>query len=165
MATLMYSFWRSLEATWTAVCDDISRGEVNAEVSGLDPEVIRAVNDLLTPDPERADELVRQFKLGFQGIARRVWPNCRWVVLSYCPCFFRLWPRNLLRILIAPQRSTESISESKGEKPELIVVGIVSRLSSRGRYVLTTCFVCKSRVVSGQYACSPRAPSRTTHAY
>ncbi len=76
MATLMYSFWRSLEGTWRAVCADIARGEVRA-VPGLDAALAAELNALLTPDPLRAQQLVTCFEAGFRGVARRIWPNCR----------------------------------------------------------------------------------------
>ena len=35
----------------------------------------RELNKELTPDKERANELRREFEKGFNGIARRIWPN------------------------------------------------------------------------------------------
>ena len=33
------------------------------------------LNKLLKPDKQRANELRREFKKGFDGIAKRIWPN------------------------------------------------------------------------------------------
>ena len=35
----------------------------------------RELNKLLKPDKQRAHELRREFEKGFDGIARRIWPN------------------------------------------------------------------------------------------
>ncbi len=78
MSPLVYSFWVYVENNWNVLCDDIANGCLAASV-GLPCELEKEINFHLAPKPERAKELRREFTRGFQGIARRVWPNLRFV--------------------------------------------------------------------------------------
>ncbi|XP_068741606.1 uncharacterized protein [Montipora capricornis] len=63
-----------LEENWELMLRDLEKGEINP---GLDitTRVRRELNKELKPDKERANELRREFEKGFNGIARRIWPN------------------------------------------------------------------------------------------
>ncbi|XP_074623256.1 uncharacterized protein LOC141881388 [Acropora palmata] len=63
-----------LEANWELMVCDLEKGEINPDLD-ISPEIRSELNEMLKPDKERAIELRREFEKGFEGIARRIWPN------------------------------------------------------------------------------------------
>ncbi len=54
--------------------EDLHQGTLTAEIT-LPPELSEPIRARLTPHPERALALRREFERGFTGIARRIWPK------------------------------------------------------------------------------------------
>ena len=63
-----------LEKHWQQLVHDIRTGTVDRDLQ-IAPEVREACMKQLTPEPQRAEELKREFEKGFDGIMRRVWPH------------------------------------------------------------------------------------------
>lgn len=64
-----------IKENWEMLVEDIREGKINAAVTM--PETLRhTLEERLSPDPERADELEREFKKGSDStLMRRIWPN------------------------------------------------------------------------------------------
>ncbi|XP_029429024.1 GH3 domain-containing protein [Rhinatrema bivittatum] len=69
-----------LQNNWCMLAEDIEKGRLNPQLQ-LPDSTRRDLDALLRPDPGRAWELRAQFEKGFEGIARRVWPDLQ-VVLA-----------------------------------------------------------------------------------
>ena len=68
-----------LERNWELLCDDIEKGVIDPSVR-ITPELRAEYSKKLKPDPERAEELRREFLKGFDDpIAPRIWPRLCWV--------------------------------------------------------------------------------------
>ncbi|KAM5135636.1 GH3 domain-containing protein isoform 1-T2 [Mantella aurantiaca] len=68
-----------LEEHWESLITDIQQGRLNSEFK-LPLNIRMQIEDGLVPDAVRAEELRAQFKEGFCGIAKRVWPNLQVVI-------------------------------------------------------------------------------------
>ncbi|XP_071490988.1 uncharacterized protein [Diadema antillarum] len=79
----MFTFFQSLEADWCSLVNDLRHGRIASHI-GLDDDVQAQLESELDPEPERADELEREFRKGFEGIARRIWPHLHavWAVAT-----------------------------------------------------------------------------------
>ncbi|XP_071484065.1 uncharacterized protein [Diadema antillarum] len=72
-STIMFAM-RQLERCWPDIVRDIENGTVSAKT--ISPETRRTLEKALGGgDPERAAHLRREFKKGFDGIVKRVWPH------------------------------------------------------------------------------------------
>ena len=82
-----------LEKHRDQLADDIEHGEITYKRDL--PEDIRAqLQGKLSANPERADELRAAFADGFEGIIRRIWPQCRRIVAAGTGAF-SLYTRKL----------------------------------------------------------------------
>lgn len=78
--TTLESMFFYMEENWEMLCDDIEKGIINENVNV--PEKIRKkLEKKLKPMPQRADELRREFKKGFDSspIIPRIWPKVEWL--------------------------------------------------------------------------------------
>ncbi len=76
--TLLTTMFEYLEEHWQMLCDDIEKGVVNPSVR-VTPELRLEYGKKLRPNPDRAAELRREFKKGFDDpIAPRIWPRLTW---------------------------------------------------------------------------------------
>lgn len=66
--------FRILEDNYKDLIADIRKGRINRKIK-LDEETRKKLNGYLSPNAARADELEREFKKGFKGIIRKIWPN------------------------------------------------------------------------------------------
>jgi len=79
-ASVMFSFWVVIGNNWQQMCDVIERGYIErGTLEQVDDETLSKINALLTPDPERARDLRREFKMGLFRISRRIWPRIQYV--------------------------------------------------------------------------------------
>lgn len=68
-----------LQLHWQELCGDLEAGRVGAEVS-VDPRLRAKVNAILTPDPERAEEIRRIMQKYKDGdFIPRIWPDLKLV--------------------------------------------------------------------------------------
>lgn len=66
---------RFLENHWEVLCDDIETGGIS-ELARATEETKEKLRKVLRPMPERAEELRREFRKGFdKTILKRIWPN------------------------------------------------------------------------------------------
>ncbi|CAH1776590.1 unnamed protein product, partial [Owenia fusiformis] len=77
--SLIYVAFHTLELEWQTLVNDIELGRVNPELN-INDDVRAKLNQLLTPDPARANELRTEFLKGFDGIAKRIWPKLNFVL-------------------------------------------------------------------------------------
>ncbi|KAL2078245.1 hypothetical protein ACEWY4_025930 [Coilia grayii] len=77
-STIFYAF-RALQERWDELLADIELGRVSPDLQ-LEPEVRSALERLVVADPGRAAELRAHGEGGFEGIARRVWPQLNLVL-------------------------------------------------------------------------------------
>lgn len=64
-----------LKKHWETIVDDIEKGTVS-DLAKATPEVMEMLKAKISPDPERAAELRREFEKGFdETIIPRIWPN------------------------------------------------------------------------------------------
>uniref|UniRef100_UPI00358E6640 GH3 domain-containing protein isoform X2 n=1 Tax=Myxine glutinosa TaxID=7769 RepID=UPI00358E6640 len=68
-----------LRTRWQALVEDIDKGLICMAL-GLPAAVRRKLEDALTPDLKRADEIRHEVEEGFEGIARRLWPDLQMVI-------------------------------------------------------------------------------------
>ncbi len=77
--TLLTTMFDYLEDNWEMLCDDVEKGIINPSVR-ITPELRAEYEKKLRPNPERAEELRREFRKGFDDpIAPRIWPRLTWV--------------------------------------------------------------------------------------
>lgn len=57
---------------------DIRKGRLSKTLN-IDEETRKALNKYLSPNASREDELENEFKKGFKGICKRVWPNLQYI--------------------------------------------------------------------------------------
>ncbi len=78
--TMVESMMFYLENNWEMLCDDIEKGTINESVE-CPPDVRQKLLKKCKPDPERAEELRREFRKGFdeEAIVPRIWPNIGWL--------------------------------------------------------------------------------------
>ena len=71
---------RELEYSYKDLVDDIKKGRVNKKLN-ISDEIRKKLNSYLTPNAARAEQLDKEFKKGFKGICKRIWPK-----LTYLAC-------------------------------------------------------------------------------
>ncbi len=78
--TMAESMFKYLEENWEMLCDDIEKGTINESIT-CPPDVRKKLLKKCKPDPERAEELRREFRKGFdeEAIVPRIWPKCGWM--------------------------------------------------------------------------------------
>nr|XP_054756098.1 GH3 domain-containing protein-like [Lytechinus pictus] len=91
---LIHNAFVELEENWEQLVQDIAHGEVHPELN-IPEDVRQKLNALLSPDPERAEKLRREFERGFDNIAKRIWPNLQ-VILAVDSGAFQVYG-NMLR--------------------------------------------------------------------
>ncbi|XP_072015309.1 uncharacterized protein [Amphiura filiformis] len=67
-----------VENHWEQFVHDIKTGTVDKDLK-ISTEVREACEKALLPEPERAEELRREFEKGFDGIMGRVWPHMKYI--------------------------------------------------------------------------------------
>lgn len=78
--TTLESMFFYMEENWEMLCDDIEKGIINESIQ-CPPEMREKIQKKLKPNPERAEELRREFRKGFDvsPIVPRIWPNASWM--------------------------------------------------------------------------------------
>ena len=69
---------RALESKHESLTDDIRKGRICHNLN-IDENTRKSLNKLLSPKASRADQLEKEFKKGFKGICRRIWPSLSYV--------------------------------------------------------------------------------------
>ena len=78
VVTLLTQMFDYLEENWEMMCDDIEKGIINPGIDCTE-EFRKKYKNKFKPNPERAEELRREFRKGFEDpIAPRIWPNLQW---------------------------------------------------------------------------------------
>ncbi|HCW53117.1 MAG TPA: plant auxin-responsive GH3 [Clostridium sp.] len=67
-------FFRFIENNQEMLINDLKTGKINDSIL-LEPKVRKILNSKLGKCPKRAAFLEEEFRRGFNGIARRIWPN------------------------------------------------------------------------------------------
>ena len=93
-SSIILSSFKALDVHWEQLVEDIEKGVVNPKLN-IDVNIREELNKLLTPDPGRAHELREALKLGQDGLAKRIWPDCHLVLASDTGSFEL--PANILR--------------------------------------------------------------------
>uniref|UniRef100_A0A8C4RC50 Uncharacterized protein n=1 Tax=Eptatretus burgeri TaxID=7764 RepID=A0A8C4RC50_EPTBU len=70
-----------LRTRWQALAEDIDKGLICTAL-GLPVAVRRNLEDGLTTDPKRAEEIRHELEEGFEGIALRLWPDLQLVMVK-----------------------------------------------------------------------------------
>ena len=70
--------FRVLEDKHKDLVKDIRKGRISSNLN-IDEDTRRTLNKLISPSASRADELEYEFKKGFKGIIRRVWPKITYI--------------------------------------------------------------------------------------
>ena len=65
---------RSIKLNHKDLVDDIRRGRIKEDLD-IDADLRSEINGHLSPMPERAAELEREFAKGFDGLVQRIWPK------------------------------------------------------------------------------------------
>ncbi len=78
--TTLESMFFYLENNWEMLCDDIEYGTINESIK-LPDDIRSKLLKKLKPMPERAEELRKEFRKGFDEspIVPRIWPHCGWM--------------------------------------------------------------------------------------
>ncbi|MGD0153108.1 MAG: GH3 auxin-responsive promoter family protein [Thermacetogeniaceae bacterium] len=77
-SSAVVDLFRLLEREWPQLVHDLANGRISNGES-LDLKTRARLEGKLGRHPERAEELAAEFRLGFQGIARRIWPQLLYV--------------------------------------------------------------------------------------
>ena len=77
--SMVHTAFVELEKKWPSLVQDIELGRVDPELD-IPEDVRRRLDALLTPDPGRAAILKVEFQKGFEGIAKRIWPQLNLVL-------------------------------------------------------------------------------------
>lgn len=70
--------FRVLESKHQELVRDIRRGQISRNLN-INENTRKHLNKLLSPNASRADQLESEFKKGFKGISRRIWPNLAYI--------------------------------------------------------------------------------------
>ena len=73
---LMYAFFKSMEFNKDALVKAIASGHIDP-YPDLDEDVRHELNQMLTPDPERAVKIQQELDRGSEAFASRVWPRLK----------------------------------------------------------------------------------------
>ncbi len=78
--TMLEAMFFYLENNWEMICDDIEKGTINESVV-CPPDVRKKLLKKLKPMPERAEQLRKEFRKGFddEPIVPRIWPQIAWL--------------------------------------------------------------------------------------
>ena len=78
--TMLEAMFFYLENNWELICDDIEKGTINESIV-CPPDVRAKLLKKLKPMPERAEQLRREFRKGFDNepIVPRIWPMVGWL--------------------------------------------------------------------------------------
>ena len=72
---IIYDFVNYLRDEWPKLVNDIRMGQFNPDIE-IPKDLIEKLQAELKPNPERADELEKEFSKGFDStIFKRIWPN------------------------------------------------------------------------------------------
>ncbi|GKU28578.1 GH3 auxin-responsive promoter family protein [Clostridium folliculivorans] len=71
--------FRVLESNWQTLASDIRKGRISANLR-IDENTRTYLNKLIKPNSVRADKLELEFKKGFGGIVRRIWPSLIYII-------------------------------------------------------------------------------------
>lgn len=74
-ASSLFIFFRFLEVSWNMLVQDIRSGSISEKLPSLSPRDREELNRFLYPMPDRANEIERQFRMGFDNIVSRLWPR------------------------------------------------------------------------------------------
>ena len=69
---------RIMEKNSDSLVKDIRIGRLSRALN-IDEETRKAINKYLSPNASRADELEMEFKKGFKGICKRIWPSFQYI--------------------------------------------------------------------------------------
>jgi hypothetical protein len=69
---------RCLEDKWSELIKDIREGEISHEIL-VTEDLRNKLQKRMKPNPERAEELEREFSVGMEGIVTRIWPKCAFI--------------------------------------------------------------------------------------
>jgi hypothetical protein len=70
--------FRVLQEKYEDLVRDIRRGSITSRLN-IDENTGKNLNKIIHPNEARADQLQREFKKGFKGISRRIWPNLLYI--------------------------------------------------------------------------------------
>ncbi|XP_071786364.1 GH3 domain-containing protein-like [Asterias amurensis] len=73
-ASLIHTAFVELERKWPSLVRDIEMGYICPSLD-IDDGIRQSLNKMMKSDKARAEELRREFKKGFKGIAKRIWPH------------------------------------------------------------------------------------------
>jgi hypothetical protein len=71
--------FRYMELHWQELITDIRRGTINRRIEMEEASRKRLLANI-SPDAGRADFLEKEFKKGFKGIAKRIWPKLIYII-------------------------------------------------------------------------------------
>lgn len=81
-SSIILSSFDALYQNWSDIADDIERGEVKSNLK-IDESVREELNNALTPNPQRANEIRDIMKSGSKvGIGKRLWPDCNLILAA-----------------------------------------------------------------------------------
>ena len=80
-ASTIYTGFKTLEQRWPELVRDIETGVLNPDLNI--PDDIRVeIQREMKPNAKRANELKEQFELGFDDIAKRIWPSLNLILAT-----------------------------------------------------------------------------------
>jgi len=80
-ASTVYTGLKSLECSWQDLVQDIENGTIKKDLD-ISQDVRLELEKELKADPQRAEELRKEFEQGFDNIVRRIWPNMNLVLCT-----------------------------------------------------------------------------------
>ena len=83
---LMYAYMKFITQHQDSLCDDIERGIVGTTVD-IPDDIRESLSRKLKANPGRAAELRREFQKGIVGLAKRLWPDLDFVIMSKSASF------------------------------------------------------------------------------
>eukprot|EP00092_Neocalanus_flemingeri_P101973 GFUD01130399.1.p1 GENE.GFUD01130399.1~~GFUD01130399.1.p1 ORF type:complete len:372 (-),score=53.99 GFUD01130399.1:682-1752(-) len=89
-ASTIYTAFKTLEKRWPELVKDIETGVLNPDLD-IPDDVRDEIQREMKPNAERARELKKQFELGFDNLAQRIWPSLS-PVLDHLLCCAHLLP-------------------------------------------------------------------------
>jgi len=100
-AGFAFGLWNQLqflEQHWRTIVQDIGAGRLSPELN-LSERQRATIDALLTPDPDRAAELHREFERGFDGILPRLFPSMKVVSALYSGSSMAVYRERCMRYL------------------------------------------------------------------
>ncbi|XP_023327761.1 4-substituted benzoates-glutamate ligase GH3.12 isoform X2 [Eurytemora carolleeae] len=80
-ASTVYTGFRTLESRWEELVQDIQTGTINSNLN-IPSDIREQLEAVMKPNPERAEELRKEFTAGFENIAKRIWPNLNLIMCT-----------------------------------------------------------------------------------